>query len=171
MMGSGGMIIMSQKSCMVDVARYFLEFLNDESCGKCTSCRDGSREMHRILERICNGQGREGDIELLDELGTAVREASLCGLGQSLPNPVLSSLEHFREEYEDHINNGRCPAGVCKAPLPRVARRLWSLSHTSGAPEARFETVAPIVSLLTNIVLNRHDTCMAGDRIGLDRCG
>ena len=115
MMGSGGMIIMSQKSCMVDVARYFLEFLNDESCGKCTSCRDGSREMHRILERICNGQGREGDIELLEELGTAVREASLCGLGQSLPNPVLSSLEHFREEYEDHINNSRCPAGVCKA--------------------------------------------------------
>ena len=115
MMGSGGMIIMSQESCMVDVARYFLEFLNDESCGKCTSCREGSREMHHILERICNGQGREGDIELLEELGTAVREASLCGLGQSLPNPVLSSLEHFREEYEDHINNSRCPAGVCKA--------------------------------------------------------
>ncbi|MEA3224499.1 MAG: NADH-ubiquinone oxidoreductase-F iron-sulfur binding region domain-containing protein, partial [Planctomycetota bacterium] len=115
MMGSGGMIIMSQDSCMVDVARYFLEFLNDESCGKCTPCREGSREMHHILQRICNGEGRDGDIELLEELGTAIREASLCGLGQSLPNPVLSSLEHFREEYEDHINNSRCPAGVCKA--------------------------------------------------------
>ncbi len=115
MMGSGGMIIMSRKSCMVDVARYFLEFLNDESCGKCTPCREGSGQMLHILERICNGQGQDGDIELLDELGTAIRDASLCGLGQSLPNPVLSSIEHFREEYEDHIKNHRCPAGVCKA--------------------------------------------------------
>ncbi|MBN2139195.1 MAG: NADH-quinone oxidoreductase subunit NuoF [Sedimentisphaerales bacterium] len=115
MMGSGGMIIMSRKSCMVDVARYFLEFLNDESCGKCTPCREGSGEMLRILERICQGEGRPEDLDTLEELGEAIREASLCGLGQSLPNPVLSSLEHFRDEYEAHINDKKCPAGVCKA--------------------------------------------------------
>jgi len=115
MMGSGGMIIMSQSSCMVDVARYFLEFLNEESCGKCTSCREGSHALLEILSRICKGEGKQGDIELLEELGEAIKDASLCGLGQSLPNPVLSSLEHFRDEYEAHINEKRCPAGVCKA--------------------------------------------------------
>ncbi len=115
MMGSGGMIVMDEATCMVDVARYFVEFTNDESCGKCTACREGSYALLQILNRICSGEGQEGDIELLEELGHAVRDASLCGLGQSLPNPVLSALEHFREEFEEHIKNKRCPAGVCKA--------------------------------------------------------
>jgi len=115
MMGSGGMVVMDEDTCMVDVARYFVEFTNDESCGKCTACRDGSCELLGILEKICKGDGKEGDIELLEELGEAIRDASLCGLGQSLPNPVLSSLRHFRDEYEAHINEQRCPAGVCKA--------------------------------------------------------
>ena len=115
MMGSGGMIVMDDATCMVDVARYFVEFTNDESCGKCTPCREGSRVLLEILTRLCKGEGRQGDIELLQELGESVRDASLCGLGQSLPNPVLSSLDHFRDEYEEHLNNHRCPAGVCKA--------------------------------------------------------
>jgi len=115
MMGSGGMIVMDDATCMVDVARYFVEFTNDESCGKCTPCREGSRALLEILTRLCEGEGRQGDIELLQELGESVRDASLCGLGQSLPNPVLSSLEHFKDEYEEHLNNSRCPAGVCKA--------------------------------------------------------
>ena len=114
-MGSGGMIVMDEHTCMVDIARYFLDFLKDESCGKCTSCRDGSLAMLEILQRICIGEGKEGDVELLEELGKAIQEASLCGLGQSLPNPVLSSLEHFKDEYEAHIKERRCPAGECKA--------------------------------------------------------
>jgi NADH:ubiquinone oxidoreductase subunit F (NADH-binding) len=115
MMGSGGMVVMDENSCMVEMAKYFIEFTNDESCGKCTSCRDGSLAMLEILQRICNGEGREGDVELLEELGKAIQEASLCGLGQSLPNPVLSSLKHFKNEYEVHIKEKRCPAGACKA--------------------------------------------------------
>ena len=115
MMGSGGMIVMDENTCMVDVARYFVEFTNDESCGKCTPCREGSLALLEILGRICKGQGKQGDIELLEELGEAIRDASQCGLGQSLPNPVLSSLEHFKDEYKVHIDEKRCPAGVCKA--------------------------------------------------------
>ena len=115
MMGSGGMIVMDENTCMVDVARYFVEFTNDESCGKCTPCREGSLALLEILGRICNGQGKQGDVELLEELGEAIRDASQCGLGQSLPNPVLSSLEHFRDEYKVHIDEKKCPAGVCKA--------------------------------------------------------
>jgi NADP-reducing hydrogenase subunit HndC len=114
-MGSGGMIVMDEDSCIVDVAKYFLAFTNDESCGKCTSCREGSEALYRILDRISRGEGQEGDIELLKELGEAVRDASLCGLGQSLPNPVLSAVDHFRNEFESHIRDKVCPAGVCKA--------------------------------------------------------
>ena len=115
MMGSGGMIVMDENTCMVDVARYFVEFTNDESCGKCTPCREGSSVLLEILTRLCKGEGKQGDIELLDELGEAIRDASQCGLGQSLPNPVLSSLKHFRDEYKAHIDDKRCPAGICKA--------------------------------------------------------
>ena len=113
-MGSGGMVVMDENTCMVEMARYFVEFTNDESCGKCTSCREGSKALLDILDRICNGKGREGDIELLEELAEAIKDASLCGLGQSLPNPVLSSLKHFREEYEVHVSEKRCPAGACR---------------------------------------------------------
>lgn len=115
MMGSGGMVVIDEDTCMVEMAKYFIEFTNDESCGKCTSCREGSLALLEILQRICKGEGKQGDIELLEELGKAVQEASLCGLGQSLPNPVLSSLQHFKDEYEVHIKEKRCPAGACKA--------------------------------------------------------
>ncbi len=114
MMGSGGMIVMDEDTCMVDVARYFIAFLTDESCGKCTPCREGLRHMLGILERICRGQGREEDLERLEELAVVAREASLCGLGQTAPNPFLSTLRYFRGEYEAHIRERRCPALYCK---------------------------------------------------------
>lgn len=114
-MGSGGMIVMDDSTCMVDIARFFLKFTQDESCGKCTFCRIGTKRMLEILERICAGDGREGDIELLEELGRTVAASSLCGLGQSAPNPVLTTIKYFREEYEAHINEKRCPGKVCKA--------------------------------------------------------
>ena len=115
MMGSGGMIVMDDRSCMVDVAKYFLGFLQEESCGKCIPCREGVRRMHEILEDICAGKGKEGDVELLEHISTGVADGSLCALGGSAPNPVLSTIKYFREEYEAHIKNHRCPAGVCKA--------------------------------------------------------
>ena len=115
MMGSGGMIVMDDTSCMVDVARYFLEFLKEESCGKCVPCREGVRRMSEILEDICAGRGREGDIDLLETMSAAIADGSLCALGGSAPNPVLSTIRYFREEYEAHIRDHRCPAGVCKA--------------------------------------------------------
>jgi NADH:ubiquinone oxidoreductase subunit F (NADH-binding) len=114
-MGSGGLIVMDEDTCMVDVARYFLEFLREESCGKCTPCREGIDVMHTILTTICEGNGEQGDIEKLKELGNAVKDASLCGLGGTAPNPVLSTLRHFSHEYEAHIKDRRCPGGVCKA--------------------------------------------------------
>jgi len=115
MMGSGGMIVMDEDTCMVDVAKYFLTFTNDESCGKCTSCREGSAALLEILTKICNGQGEEKDLEFLEELALAIKNASLCGLGQTLPNPVLSTLRYFKDEYIAHIKDKKCPAGVCKA--------------------------------------------------------
>ena len=115
MMGSGGMIVMDEDTCMVDVARYFINFLTDESCGKCVPCREGLRQMHRILTNITEGRGQEGDIELLEVLSETAVEASLCALGKSAPNPFLSTLRYFREEYEAHIKEKRCPALSCKA--------------------------------------------------------
>jgi NADH:ubiquinone oxidoreductase subunit F (NADH-binding)/Pyruvate/2-oxoacid:ferredoxin oxidoreductase delta subunit/(2Fe-2S) ferredoxin len=114
-MGSGGMIVMDQDTCMVDVARYFLDFLKEESCGQCTPCREGIKQMLDILTDICQGNGKEGDIELLEELGDMIQKFSLCGLGTSAPNPVLTTIRYFREEYEAHITDKKCPAGVCKA--------------------------------------------------------
>ncbi len=114
MMGSGGMIVMDEDTCMVDVARYFLNFLTDESCGKCVPCREGMRQMLKILTQITQGKGKEGDIELLEELSETAREAALCALGKSSPNPFLSTLKYFRDEYEAHIQEKRCPALSCK---------------------------------------------------------
>ncbi|MDM8544387.1 NADH-quinone oxidoreductase subunit NuoF [Desulfococcaceae bacterium HSG9] len=114
MMGSGGMIVMDEDTCMVDVARYFIDFLTDESCGKCVPCREGLRQMHRILTNITLGKGKEDDIELLEDLSETAIEASLCALGKSAPNPFLSTLRYFRDEYEAHINEKRCPALSCK---------------------------------------------------------
>lgn len=112
-MGSGGMIVMDENTCMVDVAKYFLEFLNDESCGRCSSCREGISAMLEIVTDICQGKGKEGDIEFLEELGNAVKDSSMCGLGQTAPNQVLSTIRYFRDEYEAHIKEKRCSAGVC----------------------------------------------------------
>lgn len=114
-MGSGGMIVMDEDTCIVDVARYFLEFTTSESCGKCSSCRDGAAALLEILEKICHGQGEESDLALLPELSLAIKDASMCGLGQTLPNPVLSTLRYFRDEYEAHVKEKKCPAKVCKA--------------------------------------------------------
>ena len=126
MMGSGGLVVMDEDTCMVDVvvmdedtcmvdvAKFFLNFTQSESCGKCTPCREGTKRMLEILTRITEGQGREGDIELLEELAGNIKETALCGLGQTAPNPVLSTLKYFRDEYEAHIKEKRCPAGVCE---------------------------------------------------------
>ncbi len=113
-MGSGGLIVMDNTSCMPDVAKFFMEFCTDESCGKCVPCRVGTVQMHRILERITNGSATADDLQILEELCVMVQQTSLCGLGQSAPNPVLSTLHFFREEYEAHIQRRECPAGVCQ---------------------------------------------------------
>ena len=114
MMGSGGLIVMDEDNCMVDIAKFFLEFTVDESCGKCTPCRIGTRRMLDILDKITAGKGEDGDIEKLEELAKTIKATALCGLGQTAPNPVLSTLHYFRDEYEAHIKEKRCPAGHCK---------------------------------------------------------
>jgi NADH:ubiquinone oxidoreductase subunit F (NADH-binding) len=121
MMGSGGLIVMDTSTCMVDIARYFMEFCREESCGKCIPCRAGTVQMHDILARITRGEGREDDFLMLEELSGLLRTASLCGLGMAAPNPVLSTLRHFRNEYESHIREHRCPAGHCRMPAVRVS--------------------------------------------------
>ncbi|HHY83560.1 MAG TPA: NADH-quinone oxidoreductase subunit NuoF [Clostridiales bacterium] len=117
MMGSGGLIVMDEDNCMVDIARFFLDFTVDESCGKCPPCRIGTKRMLEILDRITKGQGQEGDIEKLEQLGMSIKSSALCGLGQTAPNPVLSTIRYFRDEYEAHIRDKKCPAGVCQALL------------------------------------------------------
>jgi len=115
MMGSGGMIVMDDRNCMVDVAKYFLKFLEEESCGKCTPCREGIVQLRMILDRITEGKGAEEDIATLEWMGAAIQDGSLCALGGSAPNPVLTTIKYFRDEYEAHIRDKKCPAGVCKA--------------------------------------------------------
>ncbi len=114
MMGSGGMIVMDEDNCMVDVARFYLDFTVDESCGKCTPCREGTKRMLDILDKICEGEGELEDLDRLESLGNMIKETSLCGLGQTAPNPVLSTLKHFRDEYLAHVVDKVCPAGVCQ---------------------------------------------------------
>ncbi len=116
-MGSGGMIVIDENACMVDIAKFFLEFTQNESCGKCTPCREGTKRMLETLIRISEGKGRDDDIEKLERLGNMIKKSSLCGLGQSAPNPVLSTIKNFREEYEEHIHEHKCRAGVCTALL------------------------------------------------------
>jgi bidirectional [NiFe] hydrogenase diaphorase subunit len=113
-MGSGGMIVMDETSCMVDVARYFMEFCRSESCGKCVPCRVGTTQIHELLGKITDGTGTPSDLAKLEELCDLVKHTSLCGLGQTAPNPVMSTLRHFREEYRAHIEDRFCPAGVCR---------------------------------------------------------
>ena len=116
-MGSGGMVVMDDSTCMVNIARFFLDFTARESCGKCVPCRIGTTRMKEILDRICEGQGQEGDIEMLEELCVSIKDGSLCGLGQTAPNPVLTTIRYFRDEYEAHIRDKKCPAGECSALL------------------------------------------------------
>jgi NADH-quinone oxidoreductase subunit F len=127
-MGSGGMVVMDDSTCMVDMARFFLDFTQKESCGKCTHCRLGTKRMLETLERITRGEGREGDIELLEDLAVKVKDGSLCGLGQTAPNPVLTTIRYFRDEYEAHIRDRKCPAKQCKALItfsidPEICKR------------------------------------------------
>ena len=115
MMGSGGMIVMDETTCMVDIARYFIDFLEFESCGKCVPCREGVQRMNEILQDICNGKGKKGDVELLESMAQGIVDGALCALGSTAPNPVLSTLKYFRDEYVAHVRDKKCPAGVCKA--------------------------------------------------------
>jgi NADH-quinone oxidoreductase subunit F/NADP-reducing hydrogenase subunit HndC len=117
MMGSGGMIVMDEDNCMVDIARFFLDFTVDESCGKCTPCREGTKRMLEILDKIVEGKSTMKDLTLLEELGENLKNTSLCALGQTAPNPVLSTIKHFRDEYNAHVSDQKCPAGVCNALL------------------------------------------------------
>jgi ferredoxin len=117
-MGSGGLVVMDEETCMVDVAKFFLEFTQRESCGKCVPCREGTKQMLLMLEKITSGRGEEGDVEKLEELGKMVKEMSLCGLGQTAPNPVLTTIRYFRHEYDAHIRDKKCPAMAC-TPLIR----------------------------------------------------
>jgi NADH-quinone oxidoreductase subunit F len=142
-MGSGGLVVLDDRDCMVEIARYFLRFTQDESCGKCTFCRIGTRRMLEILERICAGKGRMADLQALEDLGDRVRKGSLCGLGQTAPNPALTTLRYFREEYQAHVRERRCPAAQCKALIHyRVLSNctgctLCAQACPAGAIEAR----------------------------------
>ena len=149
-MGSGGLIVMDEDTCIVDLARYFLEFTADESCGKCSSCREGGAALLEILEKICRGEGEEGDIGLLEEICYAVKDASMCGLGQTLPNPVLSSLKHFKDEYIRHIRYKQCPAGVCKAIISSPCQHACPIDqdvpcYVGLIAQRRFEEAVKIV--------------------------
>lgn len=146
MMGSGGLIVMDESDCMVDIAKFFLEFTQDESCGKCTPCRVGTKRMHEILQRITIGEGKEEDISLLKRLAEDIRKSSLCGLGQTAPNPVLSTLRFFEEEYLAHIRDKHCPAGVCsrlvrfeiipeKCTACSICARICPVEAISGEPK------------------------------------
>jgi len=150
MMGSGGLVVMDENTCMVDLARFFLDFIQDESCGKCTPCRVGTKRMLEILDRIAHGEGKEGDIELLEELGQRIKDSALCGLGQTAPNPVLSTIRHFRAEYEAHIRNKKCPACVCnsmfEAPCAHACPAGTSVpKYISLITQRRFQDAVRIV--------------------------
>ena len=138
-MGSGGMVVMDDDNCMVDVARYFIEFTHSESCGKCTPCRVGLDKALRTLTRITKGEGREEDLAELDELGRMIRDTSLCGLGQSAPNSILTALRHFRHEFEDHIREKRCHAGVCQDLAAGAVREQLPAAHEHSALPATLQ--------------------------------
>ena len=149
-MGSGGMIVMDEETCVVDVAKYFIEFTNDESCGKCTSCREGSGALLDILKKICRGEGEESDLVLLEDISNAVKNGSMCGLGQTLPNPVLSTLKYFRNEYIEHIKYKRCPALVCKGIISSACQHTCPISqdvpsYIGYLAQGKFEEAVKIV--------------------------
>ena len=166
MMGSGGMIVMDEDTCMVDVAKFYIQFTNDESCGKCTTCRDGSEALLEVLTRITNGEGREGDIEFLEELGLAIKDASMCGLGTTLPNPVLSTIKYFREEYEEHIKYKRCPAVVCRGLISSPCQYMCPLhtdvpAYLTLTAMGRFKEALEVVRKTNPLPLICGRVCMA----------
>ncbi|MEK6655609.1 MAG: NADH-quinone oxidoreductase subunit NuoF [Thermodesulfobacteriota bacterium] len=166
MMGSGGMIVMDENTCMVDIAKYFIQFTNDESCGKCTTCREGSEALLEILTRISEGEGREGDIELLEEFSLAIKDASMCGLGMSLPNPVLSTLRYFRKEYEEHIKYKRCPAVVCRGIISSPCQYKCPLktdvpAYLTLIAKGRFEEALEVVRRTNPLSVICGRVCMA----------
>ncbi|HQB43768.1 MAG TPA: NADH-ubiquinone oxidoreductase-F iron-sulfur binding region domain-containing protein, partial [Polyangiaceae bacterium] len=162
MMGSGGMIVMDHSTCMVDVARYFLSFLVDESCGKCVPCREGLFQMMHIVSRICEGQGTMEDLNKIEDLATAVELGSLCALGKSGPNPVRSTLRYFRQEYEAHIRDKKCPAGVCKALIS------YTIDHDKC--DGCGACLRACSSLAIAGTIKKGDTFQI-DQLQCDRCG
>ncbi|MGB6341050.1 MAG: NADH-quinone oxidoreductase subunit NuoF, partial [Candidatus Aminicenantaceae bacterium] len=149
-MGSGGLIVMDEDTCVVDVAKYFIEFTNDESCGKCVSCREGSAVLLEVLQKICRGEGEDSDLEILEDFSNAIKDASMCGLGQTLPNPVLSTLKYFRDEYIEHIKYKRCSALVCKGIISSACQHTCPISQDVPSyigliAQGKFEEAAKIV--------------------------
>lgn len=166
MMGSGGMIVMDEDTCMVDISKFYIQFTNDESCGKCTTCRDGSEALLEVLTRITNGEGQEGDIEFLEELGLAIKDASMCGLGTTLPNPVLSTLRYFRDEYEAHIKHKRCPAVVCRGIISSPCQYLCPLhtdvpAYLTLIAEGKFNEALDVVRKTNPLPIICGRVCMA----------
>lgn len=166
MMGSGGMIVMDEDTCMVDVSKFYIQFTNDESCGKCTSCRDGSEALLEVLTRITNGKGQEGDIEFLEELGMAIKDASMCGLGTTLPNPVLSTIRYFRDEYEAHIKHKRCPAVVCRGIISSPCQYMCPLhtdvpAYVTLIAKGQFEEALEVVRRTNPLPIICGRVCMA----------
>lgn len=149
-MGSGGLIVMDEDTCVVDVAKYFIEFTNDESCGKCASCREGSAVLLEVLQKICRGEGDEKDLEILEDFSETIKDASMCGLGQTLPNPVLSTLKYFRQEYIEHTKYKRCPALVCKGIISSACQHSCPISqdvpsYIGYLAQGKFEEAVKIV--------------------------
>jgi NADH-quinone oxidoreductase subunit F/NAD(P)H dehydrogenase (quinone)/NADP-reducing hydrogenase subunit HndC len=160
------MVVMDETSCMVDVAKFFLEFTADESCGKCTPCREGTQQMLEILERITMGQGKEEDLETLEDLSEVIKSSSLCGLGQTAPNPVQTTLKYFRDEYIAHIYDKKCPAKKCKALLdfevdPDICKKcgLCAKVCPSGAIHWVKKAVAIIDPEKCSHCMNCFDVC------------
>jgi len=161
-MGSGGLVIMDETTCMVDVARYFLTFTQSESCGKCVPCRLGTKRMLEILTRITEGKGKIEDIALLEELAPSIRDSSLCGLGQSAPNPVLTTLKYFRDEYEAHILDGHCPAGQCKALITYTIDEVDCTGCTLCAISCPVDAISGTkkeLHIIDTDICTRCDTC------------
>ncbi|UCF06286.1 MAG: 4Fe-4S dicluster domain-containing protein, partial [bacterium] len=160
MMGSGGMIVMDEDTCMVDTARYYTDFLAHESCGKCVPCREGLWQMLRILDNICCGKGSEGDIELLEELSEFMQAASLCALGSTAPNPVLSTIAHFRDEYEAHIRDKRCPARVCKDLIAYRIDAETCIGCGTCAKSCPVEAIAEIEGEEKSVYIIEQENCI-----------
>jgi NADH-quinone oxidoreductase subunit F len=149
-MGSGGLIVMDEDTCVVDVSKYFIEFTNDESCGKCTSCREGSAVLLEVLQKICMGEGDDKDLEILEDFSETIKDASMCGLGQTLPNPVLSTLKYFKQEYLEHTKYKRCPALVCKEIISSACQHSCPISqdvpsYIGYLAQGKFEEAVKIV--------------------------